>query len=183
MKHSINATGLFLLMSLSTVAGPLDSAKKDSTVASKTASTAKTVSVLPATDDHNNSSSTAVEFSAEENKAILPQPKQVQEADAQMTIQYLSCDFRYVPESNVKQTDALTDLQIQAGFTGTAFGKVAVEAVRNADSMINVTYQKAVSLETVDHQFENLSKMLIESDKAINAHFKKVCGMEVASSN
>lgn len=182
MKHSINATGLFLLMSLSTVAGPLDSAKKDSTVASKTASPAKTVSVLPATDDHNNSTA-VMEFSAEENKAILPQPKQVQEADAQMTIQYLSCDFRYVPKSNVNQTDALTDLQIQAGFTGSAIGKVAVEAVRNADSMINVTYKRAVSLETVDLQFENLSKMLIESDKAINAHFKKVCGMEVASSN
>jgi hypothetical protein len=182
MKHTINATGLFLLMSLSTVAGPLDSAKKDSTVASKTG-TAKTVSVLPASDDHNNSSTTAFEFSAEENKAILPQPKQVQEADAQMNIQYLSCDFRYVPKSNVNQTDALTDLQVQAGFTGTSMGKVAVEAVRKADSMINVTYKQAVSLENVDLQFENLSKMLIESDKAINAHFKKVCGMEVATSN
>jgi hypothetical protein len=182
MKHTINATGLFLLMSLSTVAGPLDSAKKDSCCNTK-AVTAKTVSVLPASDDHNNSSTAAVEFSAEDNKAIVPQPQQVQEADAQMTIQFLSCDFRYVPKSNVNQTDALTDLQVKAGFMGNAVGKVSAEAVRNADAMINETYKKAVSLDIASLPTENLSKMLIESDKAINEHFKKVCGMEVATAN
>jgi hypothetical protein len=184
MKNKINATGLFLLMliSLSSVAGNLDSAKRDSCCTTSTAKSSKTTTAMSTSNVPVTGHNTETNAAPDATEAIANLPQQTASADADINFNYIVGQFPTTRKSTVSETDALTDLQNQIEFVGKVISKLEPASVRNADSSMNASFRKAASLDVDAFRAENVSKMLIDSDKAIKQHFAIQYGTEVASS-
>jgi hypothetical protein len=168
MKQMINTTGLFLLMSLTSFAGNQDSTRKD------TCCTTTAAKTMVHKDDN------APAFTAEESaKAASSLRQQAAKADAEMTFAYAAGKSNHLKTASI---DALTDLQVAVAAMGDVFNKSLSISAKSADESMNESHKKAVSLDVEAFHSENVTKMLIASDKDINQHYTLQNGMVVVSS-
>lgn len=157
MKQIINTTGLFLLISLPSFAGTQDSTRKDSCC---TTGVVK-ASVLHTSDNTAPLAPSAADFA----QAAATLKVDVANADAEMTFAYAA---QHTDRAAIAHADALTDLQVSASAMGDVFNKTSGATARNADKLLTAAHQKAVSLDVDAFRGENLTKMLIASDKAMH---------------
>lgn len=169
MKNNFTTSGFILLMMLSTYgtnAGSLDSTRKD-TCCTRTESKS-----APATNDSPVAvpDATMIATSLQDKVAM---------ADAEMTFAYMA--NRSFDKDALAKTDALTNLEMEVAILEPGLTKMTAVSVQEADQYIASAHKKAVSTDVSAFHPENVSKMLIDSDKDIRQHYAQQYGMVVAS--